>query len=152
VAWLTDDIAGNLLGNARPKSFYECANDGWWSNVFFRWWQEGANGKPMYQAVKSCYDDLAGYYAGQTSAEEIHYNWVTAPSDASLIDSGARNALKTAMENQADPQQAIFDLWNSVSEQMEMVYRVFYEDVGAAKETIRRKGVEDALEECFPSL
>jgi hypothetical protein len=35
---------------------------------------------------------------------------------------------------------------------MEQVYVVFYEDAGAAKEAIRRKGVEDALEECFPSL
>jgi hypothetical protein len=152
MGWLTDDIAGNLLGNARPKSYAACRQDDFWNGAFMRWWQEGANGKPMYQAVSSCYDDLTNWYAGNSTIEELHYNWVEAPSDPALIDSSARNALRQAVAQGQDPSAAIDQLWYSVEAQMEQVYVVFYEDAGAAKEAIRRKGVEDALEECFPSL
>ena len=150
--WLTEDIANNLLGNARPKSYASCREDDFWNNAFERWWQEGANGKPMYQAVSSLYNDLAGYYAGQGSLDELHYNWVQQPSDVSLIDYSARKAFADAVAAGDDPEPALEQLWNSAAAQMEQVYAVFYEDAGAAKEQVRRAGVMEALETCFPSL
>jgi hypothetical protein len=150
--WLTEDIADNLLGNARPKSYASCREDDWWNNVFERWWQEGANGKPMYQAVSSLYNDLAAYYAGQGSIEELHYNWIQAPSDTALIDASSRKAFADAIAAGTDPEPALERLWYAASAQMDQVYVVFYEDVGMAKEQVRREGVLEALDKCFPSL
>ena len=137
-------------GQRSTESYASCREDDFWNNAFERWWQEGANGKPMYQAVSSLYNDLAGYYAGQGSLDELHYNWVQQPSDVSLIDYSARKAFADAVAAGDDPEPALEQLWNAAAAQMEQVYAVFYEDAGAAKEQVRRGrhgGARDLLPE-----
>jgi hypothetical protein len=150
--WLTEDIADNLLGNARPKTFDACMQDQWWANVFDRWWHEGAANKPMYAAVRSMYNDLCSYYAGQMDEATLYEEWVSDAPNVTYIDASARNAFGQAHRNGQDVSAAVGRLWDTTAAQMQMAYGVFYDDVGATKEALRRKGVEAAIEEAFPTL
>ena len=152
MAWLDQNVADNLLGNARPKTYDLCRQDGWWFSLFYRWWQEGANGKPMYEAVYSLYEDLMSYYNGQMGVQELHEQWVNDPPNTTLIDAGARAEFARVFAQGEDVTAAVGRLWEATAAQMETIYGVFYEDVGRAKDTIRAEGVQRALEECFPSL
>ena len=152
MAWLTNNMSDNLLGNARPKSYAKCRDDSWWYGVFMAWWNEGAAGKPMYKSVGSLYDDLIDYYNGQMTADTLYQQWVTDPPDVTLIDAGARRAFQEAYTAGDGVDAAVGRLWEVTAAQMEMVYGVFYDDVGRVKEVLRREGVERAIEEAFPGL
>jgi hypothetical protein len=150
--WLTDDIADNLLGNARPKSFDACMQDQWWAGVFDRWWHEGAASKPMYAAVRSIYNDMSSYYSGQMDEASFYEEWVNDPPNVTLIDAGARDAFAQAHRNGQDVTPAMGRLWDATAAQMQMVYAAFYDDVGVTKEQLRREGVQAAIAEAFPTL
>jgi hypothetical protein len=152
MTWLSQDIADNLLGNARPRSFAKVQEDDWWKNVFDRWWYEASSGKTMYEAVYSLYNDLVSYYNGQMDVYSLHQEWVVDPPDVTLIDASAREAFATAHSNGDDPNDAIGRLWEATTAQLEMVYQNFYEDVGRAKDTLRKEGLDAALAEAFPTL
>jgi hypothetical protein len=106
----------------------------------------------MYEAVYSLYNDLISYYNGQMDVGSLYQEWVNDPPDTTLIDASAREAFATAHRDGEDPNEAIGRLWEATTGQLEMVYRNFYDDVGRAKETLRREGVEAALAEAFPSF
>jgi hypothetical protein len=149
---VTQEIADNLLGNARPRSFAACQQDAWWKDVFDRWWYEGSSGKPMYESVYSLYNDLNSYYSGNMDVGSLYQEWVNDAPDTNLIDSGAPNAFAQAVSDGDDPNDAIGRLWQGTADQLEMVYGNFYDDVGRAKDSIRAQGLETAIAEAFPTL
>ncbi len=107
MAWSTEDMSENLLGNARPRSYAKCREDGFWSRVFMSWWNEGAAGKPMYKSVGSLYDDLGDYYNGQLAAQRLWEQWVNDPPDVTLIDARARRALGEAYTSGGDVEATV---------------------------------------------
>jgi putative adhesin Stv-like protein len=137
--WLDDSLRGQLLGNARPKTFEKAWRDTYWRNVFWIWFTRVAGAAGGQEALLTLVDLMDAYYDDKSTqnAEAVAEFAQGARGVQPACDAGKASVLQEAVSAGDGVKRAMDELWDSVVAQLEMVYPGFYEDVGTLKDAIR---------------